>query len=194
MRPINAMLGYYYPNKKNSRVLGGYHRVVILSTRRTPYNTKLIAPITSAKALRNRNKIPSNYFELKKEDYPMILDNDSYVNLDMIMAVDEKDLKPLLSRNGCVINSNLNSRDSSELSRKIAETFELQGFVEEEVEKETKKEIDTVVEYLNTEVRDELEKILTNISDNDTKEKLKNLLDNSIINEINKIYTFRNNV
>ena len=52
-----------------------------------------------------------NLVKLLKEEYNGLLQHDSYINLDMICVLDEKDLANYTSKNGSRLNINLNSGD-----------------------------------------------------------------------------------
>lgn len=115
------LLTYDFPqrvtkNIKKSCVICEFHRAVVLHERTTPYHTILIAPITEAKALEGAGKLPPNYLKLLMDDYPMFLDEDSYINPDMTMVVDEAELEVLVKGKARMkITGNLEPKDLTSL-------------------------------------------------------------------------------
>jgi alpha-amylase/alpha-mannosidase (GH57 family) len=170
-------------NTKEHKLIEGFHRIVVLHSRKTPYETWTIAPITSANALKLKNEIPENYVELKAVDYPCALDHDSYINLDMIMTLNKSDLKNLVIGEK-KIKANLTPKDLKVLDFKIALSYELQNYINSQVSQE----VENIVEYIDTDVRTKVETVLELLSDPSLKAQIKNILDNDILGEIKSGY------
>ena len=177
-----------FPVKKHSKVIEFEHRVVVLYSRTTPYNTMTIAPITSLQALENKNKVPLNYLKLKKENYPFILDHDSYINLDMILTVDGDDLKQF-ERNGIKVAADLNKTDLEDLDYRLALTYELQSFVKNEVDKEVQNEVKTIIEYIDTDIREKVTQIMQILNDPVAIRLLDELINIDLLQELKNNYT-----
>ena len=78
------IITYTFPSRstkktERSSVIESYHRSIVLHNRETPFKTILNAPLTKATSLKNKSSIPSNYVELKKADYPFVLNEDSFI-------------------------------------------------------------------------------------------------------------------
>lgn len=170
-----------------SKVLYGNHRAVVLHSRETPYKTILIAPITSLEALKKSGKIPENYLELKRKDYPFAIEHDSYINLDMIISVDEKELEEL-ERYMKKINVSLNDEDLYKLDFRIALTYELQDFFKTEKENELKEEVSNIVEYIDTTIKDKVKKIKQLIKDEELLKLIIDIIDNDLIDVLKNTY------
>lgn len=181
------ILNFEYEIKKNSKVIEDVHRVVVLYSRETPYKTVTIAPITSLESLKTKKKVPSNYLELKAKDYPFLLEHDSYVNLDMILTVDGKDLEQY-ERRGIKISANLEPLDLKSLDYKLALTYELQEFVKEEQDKEVKSEVKNIIEYIDTDIREKVNNIFDILNDPAAVKLLQDLIDVDLIGQLNKAY------
>jgi len=174
-----TILDYDFPaiikDQKASKVLQGTHRAVVLHKRGTPYNTILIAPITKSQALKGTGKIPANYVELKKDKYPVMLTDDCYINLDMIIPVDEEFLDKHTINNGTIkVNCKLDDYDLWRMDYRLSLTFEMGKFI-------------------NTEVADEIKSIVEYIHDT-KEERIKSLLGEqndpkviAVINELNQM-------
>lgn len=158
------ILNFDFPFKQDSKVIGFEHRVIVLYSRTPPYNTITIAPITSLDSLVQKNKVPINYLKLQKENYPFVLDHDSYINLDMIMTVDGKDIEAYEIK-GMRVSSSLTKLDLEDLDFRLALTYELQSFVEKEVHAEVTNEVNNIVEYIDTDVRAKVNKIMDILND-----------------------------
>lgn len=171
---------YEFPKGiKNENVLFGEHDAVILFSRETPYKTILLAPITSADSLKKVGKIPKNYVELKLDDYIGILEHDSYINLDMIFPVDELAIDELEAFNKKIVKY-LEPIDSQMLDYKIALTYELQKYLQEQINKE----VETIVEYIDTEIKEKIKKALEVIEDKQILKTIMYIIDNDLIKEL----------
>jgi len=179
-------LCYVFPNKETdtieaSKVIAGYHRVVVLHQRETPHYTILVAPITKAGSLNRKGKIPSNYVKIHQQDYPIALDEDSFINLDMAMPIDEDELKKL-ERFNKRITVTLNDIDLYDLDYKIALTYELGRYFENEVDKELEKEFANVIEYIDQDIRNKIIEILSKIDNVDAVNGVIAIIDTLIVN------------
>lgn len=174
-------------NYKKSNVINDYHRVIILHTRTTPYNIILVAPITSADKLALKNKIPENYVKLNQADYPGVLDKDSFINLDMIMPVDEEELQQL-ERYNKKFKADLNADDLYKLDYKIALTYELQAYLATEVDKDLKQEFANIVEYIDVDIREKVTEIIRRIQDPEICELLLEIIDNDLVGVLSSTY------
>ncbi|EQB4340361.1 type II toxin-antitoxin system PemK/MazF family toxin [Clostridium botulinum] len=174
-------------SNEDSKVLYGKHRAIVLHSRETPYRTILIAPVTSLKSLKNSNKVPENYLELKKDDYPCALEHDSYINLDMIVAVDEEQIEEL-EKYMKKINISLNSEDLYKLDFKIALTYELQDFLKEQKEIELKEEVSNIVEYIDVSIKDKVKKIKQLTQDEELLKLIIDIIDNDLIGVLKNTY------
>nr|WP_287567429.1 type II toxin-antitoxin system PemK/MazF family toxin [Paeniclostridium sp.] len=176
-----SIVEFFFENRnENSKVINGQHRVVVLHSRETPYKTILIAPITTLESLDSQNRVPANYLKLDVKNYPFILEHDSYLNLDMMMVVDSKDLEAF-ERCGKKINATLNDDDLDNLDLKIAMTYELQNFVKKEEDRAVKEEVENIIEYMDTEIREKFDKIISLLKDEETINLLKEVLDVDLI-------------
>lgn len=93
----------FYDHKnyhRDSKVKKGKHMYIVLHSYRHPYETYLIAPVTSSEG-----PLPSHVVELKKEDYPECLDHDSYIDLSFITVADKKRFEP------CKVKNDMGIRD-----------------------------------------------------------------------------------
>lgn len=181
------ILQFNFPSKEDSNVIEDWHKVIVLYSRSTPYRTETIAPITSLSSLASRRKVPSNYLKLNAEDYPFVLDHDSFVNLDMIMTVDGEDLERLRAY-GREYKASLNASDAEELDYKLALTYELQSFVSKENGKAVKHEVENIVKYIDSDVRKKVNSIMKLLNDPVAVKLLQDLIDIDLIEEIEKVY------
>ena len=181
------ILKFKFPAKEDSRVIEDWHKVIVLFSRNTPYRTETIATITSLKSLASQGKVPSNYLKLSAEDYPFVLDHDSYVNLDMIITIDGDDLEKLEAY-GREYNAFLQKFDCEALDYKLALTYELQSFVEKENGKAIKTEVENIIEYIDTDVRDKVNKIMDILNDPIAVKLLQDLIDIDLITILKKEY------
>lgn len=165
-----------------SHVIEDFHRAVVLHSRGTPFNTVLIAPITSAKSIKEKNRIPSNYVEIKKADYVMALDYDSYINLDMTMPVDEKELQDL-EKGSFKIKGILNEFDLYQLDYKITLTYELNKYLNTEFASELNKEFENVIYFIDKEIKLKIEQILRTVNNQEVFEEIIDLID-YLLNQI----------
>lgn len=166
-------------NIKESKIIRGDHRAVVLHKRETPYNTVLIAPITKASILKLNGKIPSNYVELSARDYPFILEEDSYINLDMIIAVDKKELE-IFERFNKKITGILKTHDLYKLDFKIALTYELNRFNQTEFAKELNKEVENIIQFIDEEIKLEIKQLFSKIEDKGVLEQIIIIIDKLI--------------
>lgn len=174
-------------NYEKSNVINSYHRVVVLHTRTTPFRTVLVAPITSAESLKEKNGIPNNYVELRVSDYPFVLDDTSYINLDMTMPVDEDELNEL-ERFSMKIEANLDDPELYKLDYKITLTYELQDFFAVEIDKELQQEFANVVEYIDKDIREKVDEIIKKIQDPEIQQLLKEIIDNDLVGVLKAQY------
>ncbi len=185
------ILVYHFPKRtvkklKKSNVIEEFHRVVVLHKRETPYKTVLVAPITKATSLSSKGNIPSNYVQILKSDYSAILDEDSYINLDMIMVVDFDDMDKY-ERYGKSVNVSLNIPDLYQLDYKLALTYELNEYFKFETEKEIQQEMENIVEYIDVDIRNKLRDIITKITDKDVIKDIIEVID-TLVNSIKTNY------
>lgn len=179
---------YDFPKTKDdTNVLFGEHMAVVLHSRETPYRTILLAPITSSSSLKAKNKIPDNYLELKKEDYPFALEHDSYINLDMIASVDGKQIDEL-ERYSKKIDISLSKDDVYKLDFRIALTYELQEFFLKEKELELKQEVENIVEYIDTSIKEKVEKIKEIAENEEVFKLIIEIIDNDLIDVLKTNY------
>ncbi len=183
------LLTYTFPARETKKinksgVIKDFHRAVVLHTRETPFKTVLIAPITSAESL--KANIPPNYVEIKYEDYPLFLDHDSYINLDMTLAVDESELEEF-KKSGILIRGTLNPKDLYQLDYKLALTYEMTKFLKTEISKQVSHEMETVVEFIDSNLRKPVHQLLSRIDDYELVADIISLID-MIINEISNEY------
>jgi len=174
-------------NYNKSKVVSDYHRVVVLHTRTTPYKTVLVAPITSASGLFKKDSVPNNYVKVAFNDYLGVLDHDSFINLDMVMPVDEKELNDL-ERFNKKINAYLSAEDIYNMDFKLALTYELQDFLQSEVNNELKQEFENVVEYIDKDIREKVNEIIKKIQDPEIKNLLNEIIDNDLIGVLKSQY------
>lgn len=179
------ILFYEFPEKDSSKVINGFHRVVVLHSRETPYKTILVAPVTSSEGLNSKNKVPSNYVSLLVKDYPFALDHDSFINLDMTMPIDEYDLKCLEKFNK-KIKAELTSIDMYQLDYKIALTYELNKYFETQISLELK----NVVKYIDENIKVRIEDILAKVSDEKLIEDIIGIIDD-LISELKENYIIK---
>lgn len=187
------LLTYSFPQRQttnviNSKVIRDFHRVVVLHKRQTPYHTILIAPITEANSLGSKNNIPPNYVKILKEDYPMFLDEDSYINLDMTMPVDESELMPLTKGISRIkLNGVLNPQNLVDLDYKMLITYELDSYVNQEVNKQIGTEMDNIIEYISTDTKQQIISLFDNVSEKGTLKLVLAIIDN-LISELKTNY------
>jgi hypothetical protein len=174
-------------NLEKSGVIKSFHRVVVLHTRTTPFRTILVAPVTSSKGLKSKNDIPDNYVELKSRDYPGVLDNDSFINLDMIMPIDEYELTQL-ERYSKKIEAYLEVSDLYKMDYKIALTYELQDYFAVELNKEIRQEFETVIEYIDSSIKEKVNLIIKKIRDPEIEKLLEEIIENDLIGVIKSQY------
>ncbi|MFB9974569.1 hypothetical protein ACFFJF_11470 [Allobacillus sp. GCM10007489] len=186
-----SIITYTFPPRPtehidNSKVIRNYHRAVVLHKRKTPFKTVLIAPITKAISLKQRKEIPSNYVELKKENYPLVLVEDSFINLDMTMPVDEVELQNL-TRGITKIDASLNEEDLNQLNYKITLTYELSNYIRHELNHELNREFNNVITLIDRVIKPEIEDILLTKKDKDSLIEVEKILD-FLIDEIKLNY------
>lgn len=167
---------------KDSKILSGEHRVVVLHQKPSPYNIVIVAPITTAESLKKRNKIPDTYVKLDENDYLGILEHESYIMLDAIMSVDLLELENYIKSNK-VINANLNDEDLFKLDAKIILKFELDKVVNRLVEENVKE----VISYIDDYIKIAIEKLHNIIQDKETLNKTVDTFGSFII-DIKKQY------
>ncbi|MBY6838863.1 type II toxin-antitoxin system PemK/MazF family toxin [Clostridium botulinum] len=178
------IIEYSFPQiQGNDKVLTGKHKAVVLFSRDTPHRTALIAPITSAESLKENNKIPQNYLELKLNNYIGVLDHDSYVNLDMIFPVDDKEINELKKYNK-KLEKTLIDYDLEQLDYKIALTYELQKYLKKQINNEVK----TIVEYIDINVKEKIKKALVVIEDKTIFDTIMYIIEHDLIGELKEIY------
>lgn len=185
------ILTYHFPARtlkklSKSNIIVEYHRVVILHQRQTPYNTVIIAPITKASSLKEQSGIPSNYVELTKNDYPFVLDDDSYINLDMTMVVDFQELSKL-ERYCKPITACLLEHDLYQLDYKIALTYEMSKYIKNTIAEELHREFESVVEFIDSEIRQKINSILSKTNDIEMAKEIIDVID-YLTNSIRKEY------
>jgi uncharacterized protein YifN (PemK superfamily) len=178
------ILTYTYPETKvtdleESKIIKDYHRVVVLHSRETPYRSILVAPITKASKLAARHKIPANYVPLKQEDYPGILDEDSYINLDMIRAVDSDELDRL-ERYGKTFHKSLEDFDQWNLDYKITLTYELGKYLKREFDTQLEEEFANVITYIDENIKTRVTELLSKIDDKSTADSIISIIDELI--------------
>ncbi|AEB77341.1 type II toxin-antitoxin system PemK/MazF family toxin [Clostridium botulinum] len=190
MRFKKGQIVYYsFPTKtKNkTKVLFGEHMAVVLHSRETPYRTLLIAPITSLENLKKSNKIPENYLKLEVSKYSSFLKHDSYVNLDMIISVDGNKIDAI-EINSKKINAHIDEQDEKKLDYKIALTYELQKYFNDEHNKEMKQEINNILEYIDINIKEKV-KMIKGISKNEELLSLIfDIIDNDLVNILKDNY------
>lgn len=175
---------YSFPKiEGNENVIVGEHSAVVLFSRETPYRTILIAPITTAQALKDENKIPQNYVELDYNNYLGVLEHNSYINLDMIFPVDDKEIE-VLEKYSKKIEKFLDTDDLEQLDYKIALTYELQKYLNKQVNQEVK----TIVEYIDTSIKDKIKKALEVIENEDIMNTIMYIIENDLIKELKSTY------
>lgn len=111
----------------DSKVKKGKHMYVVLHSYAHPYETYLIAPITSS-----IGPLPKHVSKIKKSDYPDCLYNDSYIDLSFITVADKKRFEPCKIKNSVGIRSvvpselpKLNSKDLMDVNLKLLLVLEL---------------------------------------------------------------------
>lgn len=175
---------YDFPKiNNNNDVLEGEHKAVVLHSRETPYKTILIAPITSAEALKRNDKIPKNYVELKVENYLGVLKHDSYINLDMIFPVDEVEIAEL-ERYSKKIYKELISEDQFELDFKLTVTYQLEKFLAKQVSSE----VENIVEHIDTNVKSKIQEALNVIQDEEVMRVITYIIENDLIKVLKEEY------
>lgn len=175
---------YDFPKiNNNNDVLEGEHKAVVLHSRETPYKTILIAPITSAEALKRNDKIPKNYVELKVDNYLGVLKHDSYINLDMIFPVDEIEIAEL-ERYSKKIYKELISEDQFELDFKLTVTYQLEKFLAKQVSSE----VENIVEHIDTNVKSKIQEALNVIQDEEVMRVITYIIENDLIKVLKEEY------
>lgn len=181
---------YDFPKiNNNNDVLEGEHKAVVLHSRETPYKTILIAPITSAEALKRNDKIPKNYVELKVDNYLGILRHDSYINLDMIFPVDEVEIAEL-ERYSKKIYKELISEDQFELDFKLTVTYQLEKFLAKQVSSE----VENIVEHIDTNVKSKIQEALNVIQDEEVMRVITYIIENDLIKVLKEEYCNNKNL
>lgn len=183
---------YSFPERETdvidkTKVINGYHRAVVLHQRETPYDTILIAAITKAEALKSKGKIPSNYVKLLKENYPFVLEEDSYINLDMIMVVDNIEIRSL-ERFGKFIVAVLNKGDCKDLDYKMILTYELNKYIKTIVDEEINREFESVISYIDQDIRERIEHVLRKINNVEIIKEITEIID-MLINDLKENYS-----
>lgn len=187
-----SILRYNFPekitkNKEASKILKGSRMCVILHKRETPYNTVLIAPITRLVSLKSRQNPPINYVELKKDDYPIALTDDCYINLDMTTVVDESDLNAEIKQGVFKVTCPLKNPELYKLDLGLTKTFEMERFLNTE----KAVEIRTIVEYINHLNENSIMPILAS-QDENRMQKVSEML-NNLTKDIEKEYISKPN-
>lgn len=188
------ILTYHFPQRKLSRfsklsksnVIEKYHRVVVLHSRGTPYNTVLVAPVTKATGKVSNNSLPSNYVEMGKIHYAEVLEFNSYINLDMCMPVDENELKKYKKYNKSV-DCHLKDFDMEQLDYKLVLTYELSKYIKTNLESELNKEFEMVVELIDNDIKNRIISILEKIEDIEIKKEVLDVI-NYLLSEIRTTY------
>lgn len=181
---------YDFPKiNNNNDVLEGEHKAVVLHSRETPYKTILIAPITSAEALKRNDKIPKNYVELKVDNYLGVLKHDSYINLDMIFPVDEVEIAEL-ERYSKKIYKELISEDQFELDFKLTVTYQLEKFLAKQVSSE----VENIVEHIDTNVKSKIQEALNVIQDEEVMRVITYIIENDLIKVLKEEYCNKKNL
>lgn len=181
---------YDFPKiNNNNDVLEGEHKAVVLHSRETPYKTILIAPITSAEALKRNDKIPKNYVELKVDNYLGVLRHDSYINLDMIFPVDEVEIAEL-ERYSKKIYKELISEDQFELDFKLTVTYQLEKFLAKQVSSE----VENIVEHIDTNVKSKIQEALNVIQDEEVMRVITYIIENDLIKVLKEEYCNNKNL
>ncbi|MDK0621630.1 type II toxin-antitoxin system PemK/MazF family toxin [Clostridium perfringens] len=181
---------YDFPKiNNNNDVLEGEHKAVVLHSRETPYKTILIAPITSAEALKRNDKIPKNYVELKVENYLGVLKHDSYINLDMIFPVDEVEIAEL-ERYSKKIYKELISEDQFELDFKLTVTYQLEKFLTKQVSSE----VENIIEHIDTNVKSKIQEALNVIQDEEVMKVITYIIENDLIKVLKEEYCNNKNL
>lgn len=162
------IITYTFPSRpiekaEKSNVIEKYHRAVVLHKRETPFKTILIAPITKAASLKDKGIIPSNYVELNKADYPFALEEDSYINLDMTMPVDDVELVEL-GKGSYKISAKLEEFDLYQLDYKITLTYEINKFLNTELALKINEEFESVITFIDEEIKVKIEQVLQSIN------------------------------
>jgi len=175
------IITYSFPERQTenglkSKIIQDFHRAVVLHKRETPFKTILIAPITKAGSLRNKGSIPSNYLELKKEYYPFVLEEDSYVNLDMTMPVDEEEIGDY-EKGVFKVEAKLEDFDLYQLDYKITLTYELNKFIKTELALELNREFENVLTFIDEEIKARIGEVLQSIDEPEALNKVVNLID-----------------
>lgn len=181
---------YDFPKiNNNNDVLEGEHKAVVLHSRETPYKTILIAPITSAEALKRNDKIPKNYVELKVDNYLGVLKHDSYINLDMIFPVDEVEIAEL-EKYSKKIYKELISEDQFELDFKLTVTYQLEKFLAKQVSSE----VENIVEHIDTNVKSKIQEALNVIQDEEVMRVITYIIENDLIKVLKEEYCNNKNL
>lgn len=189
------ILTYHFPKRtvkkiKKSNVITQYHRVVVLHSRETPHKTVLIAPITSASSLISDDNIPSNYVRLQKEKYPMVLDNDSFINLDMCVPVDEYELSKL-ERYNKRIDCCLTNIDMNTMNLKIILTYELSKFIDNRLNEQLRQEFENVITFIDENIKTRIVNLMQKVDDTDVAKDILNIID-YLITELKDAYIDNN--
>lgn len=163
-------------------VIHGSHRCVVLHSRSTPYKTILVAPITSLSSLKKGSRIPNNYVEVLQKHYPIILDYDSYINLDMIMPIDENELKTF-EKSGIKVTAQLNDPDLYNLDYKLAITYEMNKFFKNEVDKTIQSEMSNIITFIDKEIREKISSIVSKVDNIEIMNEIISVID-FLVNEM----------
>mgnify|MGYP001583191711 CR=1 FL=1 len=187
------IFNYAFPERETkkiekTRVIKDEHPVVVLHTRQTPHKTVLVAPITEPKNLIAIDKVPANYVFLKKENYPMALTKDCYINLDHIMVIDEVELENI-ERNGMKVKGRLIEVDLYQVDFKLMLTYELQDFFKNEKALDNNEEIKAVIQHIDINIKKDIEHLLDkhNIEKQSDREDFLSIMDD-LISIIQKYY------
>lgn len=185
------ILTYTFPERETNEiestsVIKDYHRVVVLHKRETPYDTVLIAPITKASSLSSKDKIPANYVELLQIDYPVILDEDSYINLDMTLPVDKEELK-MFKKYDKPVNGCLNEPDLYQLDLKITLTYELNKYIKTELAKAITKEFENVVQFIDENIKVRVSQLVSKIDNPEISQEVVEVI-SYLISSLKKSY------
>lgn len=181
-------------NTVKTRVIKDKHPVVVLHTRKTPYKTVLVAPITEPKTLVKNDKVPSNYVFLKKDNYPLLLTKDCYINLDHIMAIDEDELDRV-KRNGMKVHGKLIEVDLYQVDFKLMLTYELQNYFKNEKALDNNAYAKAIIQHIDINIKNDIEALLDkhSIESKEERESFLSIMD-SLVDILRKYYVVDNAV
>lgn len=131
-------------------------------------------------------KVPSNYVNIFKENYSFVLEEDSYINLDMIMVVDNIEIESF-HRFGKSIVSVLNEGDCKDLDYKMVLTYELNKYIKTIVDEEINREFRNVVFYIDQDIRERIEHALRKINNVEIIKEITEIID-MLINDLKENY------